>query len=558
MNGCRWHLNCSGRIDIEIATSLDINSDVVDNTPRCDRTLNTGIPSDLSTGETDLVSDPAAAPAASPSPNASNNIATSNGRNSVESPAQCSTGPTTYHPDGSLRDQPSKPGAFRARVLKGSTITVIGFGIGQALRFASSLVLTRLLVPEAFGFMSLSYALLEGLAMFSAMGEGPAVLRDKRGDDPDFVNTAWTVQVLRGNYLFLAACLLAWPMSRLYGEPLLTSLIPVIAITCLLEGFYSSAILTARRHLSLGRLTLMMLIAQVVGIATTIVLAYVYRTVWALVAGQLVEFSMRLVLSHTFLSGIPPRFRWEQNALRTLRELGKWIFLSSILEFIARQTDRLLLAYYVELVTLGIYAMAMNLCEPFAQLNMQMARNVFMPMLSRTHRDAPARLSEVFYKARLGVDAMLLPALGFIGACGPQIVDILYDDRYLAAGWMLQILCLRTAVRCLFEPSSAVCVAFGKPKYVTASRFVRAIMIVTAIPAGWFFGGLEGLVWCTVFAELAVVFVLWYGQWKLGVFHPFRESLAFLMTAAGWSAGVAALHFGLFDGIYTLLHLPWR
>ncbi|MGE3316622.1 MAG: oligosaccharide flippase family protein, partial [Planctomycetaceae bacterium] len=433
--------------------------------------------------------------------------------------------------------------------------TIFGFGAGQVLKLVSNLILTRLLMPEVFGFISLSYALLEGLAMFSAMGEGPAILRDKRGDDPDFVNTAWTVQVLRGNYLWLAACALAWPMARLYDESLLLRLVPVIGLTCVLEGFYSSSILTAKRHMRLGRLTAMTLIAQVAGIVTTISCAYIFRSVWALVGGALVEVSATLILSHTFLRGISSRFRWEKAALRTLFELGKWIFLSSMLEFIARQTDRLLLGYYVDMATLGIYAMAFNLSEPFARLNMQMARNVIMPALSRTHRDAPARMAEVFYKARVGVDAMHLPALGFVAATGPQIVDLLYDDRYLAAGWMLQVLCLRTAVRCLFEPSSAVCVASGTPKFVTLSRFVRALMIVIAIPIGWWYGGLHGVVWSTVVAEIPVLFVLWFGQGRLGVFNPVREMLAFALMLAGWMAGVWTVWIGTFDLFQRLVQI---
>jgi O-antigen/teichoic acid export membrane protein len=498
----------------------------------------------IAVGVKESVSDSAVVPPASGSSTASRSSDTARDTSNGSAPA--------------APPKPPPPGTLKSLVLKGSAITLVGFGSGQVLRLFSNLILTRLLVPEAFGFMSLSYALLEGLAMFSAVGEGPAIVRDKRGDEPDFVNTAWTVQVIRGNYLWIAACILAWPMSLLYGEPLLVQLVPVVGFTCVLEGFYSSSIHLARRHMSLGRLTFALLVAQFAGIFAMVSCAFVFRTVWALPVGGLVENATMLLLSHFYLPGIPSRFRWEKDALRALRELGKWIFLSSMLEFIARQSDRLLLAYYVEMATLGIYAVAVNLSEPIARLNMQMSRNVMMPALSRTHRDAPERMAETFYKGRLGIDAMHLPILGFISAAGPRIVELLYDNRYLAAGWMLQVICVRTAIRCFFEPSSAACTALGAPKYVTLSRFVRASAIILAIPIGWRVGGLEGMIWGTVLAEVPTLCMFWFAQWKLAIFKPVRELLAFLLLGAGWITGELAVRFGMFDQLRHLVDLLLR
>jgi len=422
--------------------------------------------------------------------------------------------------------------------VRGSVVTLFGFGSAQVLRLASNLVLTRLLFPEAFGFMSLSYALLEGLAMFSAVGEGPAIVRDKRGDDPDFLNTAWTVQTIRGCYLWVAACALAFPLAHFYDKPLLMQLVPVVGFTCVLEGFQSTAIHAVKRSMALGRLTLINLISQLAGIAAMIAWAWFHPTVWALPVGGLVSSALLLVLSHACLPGIRNRFRWERESLRTLRDFGKWIFLSSILEFIARQSDRFLLGYYVEMATLGIYATAVNLAEPAARLNMQMSRNVILPALSRTFRETPKRVKNAYYRARLGIDALHLPLLGFLAGAGQIVVDFLYDERYASAGWMLQILCVRTALRCILEPSASVCVAMGAPRYVTLARLVRAMVIVVAIPAGWHYGGgLPGVVWGVSLAELPVLLVALGSQARLGVLSLPREALAFGLMGAGWLVG---------------------
>ena len=81
------------------------------------------------------------------------------------------------------------------------------------IRFARSLILTRLLFPEAFGLMTLVGAVMYGLAMVSDAGIAAAIVRDKRGDDSDFLDAVWTLQVCRGLLLWGGACALAYPLA---------------------------------------------------------------------------------------------------------------------------------------------------------------------------------------------------------------------------------------------------------------------------------------------------------------------------------------------------------
>jgi hypothetical protein len=81
-----------------------------------------------------------------------------------------------------------------------------------------NLILTRLLFPEAFGLMALVQVFLSGLQMFSDIGIQTSVIRSKRGEDPAFLDTAWTVQVLRGGLLWLGCLGIAGPAAAFYEE----------------------------------------------------------------------------------------------------------------------------------------------------------------------------------------------------------------------------------------------------------------------------------------------------------------------------------------------------
>jgi O-antigen/teichoic acid export membrane protein len=101
-----------------------------------------------------------------------------------------------------------------ARALQGGALTGGAYAVAQGARLVSNLILARLLFPEAFGIMALVTVVLVGLAMFSDAGIGPAISQNARGDDADSLNTAWTINVLRGAVLWGAAWALAHPWRR--------------------------------------------------------------------------------------------------------------------------------------------------------------------------------------------------------------------------------------------------------------------------------------------------------------------------------------------------------
>src|SRR2546421_9862010 len=98
----------------------------------------------------------------------------------------------------SLRARISLPaGGLRARVLRAGGWTVAGFALSQAVRFAANLMMTRLLVPERFGVMTIATMVMDGLALFSDVGLRQSVVQSRRGREAAFLNAARTIQGAR-------------------------------------------------------------------------------------------------------------------------------------------------------------------------------------------------------------------------------------------------------------------------------------------------------------------------------------------------------------------------
>ena len=93
---------------------------------------------------------------------------------------------------------------------------VAPMGVGVALRLGTNIVLARLLAPEIFGLMLVVNMLRTGTELLSDIGIGQSVVRSKREPDHAFLDTAFTIQLLRGAVLTLVMVALAYPLAVLY------------------------------------------------------------------------------------------------------------------------------------------------------------------------------------------------------------------------------------------------------------------------------------------------------------------------------------------------------
>lgn len=441
-------------------------------------------------------------------------------------------------PDAASASLQSDGEAFKKAAWRGSTITLLGQGASAVIRVGANLVITRLLVPEHFGVMALVNVFLIGLHLFSDIGVGPNIIQSPRGDEPAFLNTAWTVQVIRGGALWICSCLLAWPLAHFYGKPELVLLIPVAGLSAVFGGFESTRLFTQNRHLAFMRVNALDLGAQVASVAVMIVSAYVLRSVWALVISGLVSSLLRTVLSHTILPGQPNRFAWEPAARRSLFDFGRWIFVSTSVTFLASQSDRLVLGKLVPVEELGLYAIAANLAAMPAQVIYQVTQKVFYPLLATALRNETHDAGTIL-RARARLLVLLAPAIALGVAMAPPVVALLYDPRYVRVGGLTSLLSIGTWLGTVASSYSIMLLAAGHPKELSFGYALKVALflgLAFLVAPRW---GTPGLALLVALSELGFFVVV-----MLGVRNRLR--LVDLRADLGTTAlGAAAVGFFL-------------
>ena len=333
----------------------------------------------------------------------------------------------------------------RLLVLKGGVWTLFGFGSNQVLRLLSNLLLTHLLAPDIFGLMALVSIFITGLQMFSDLGIGQCIIQNPRGDEPQFLNTAFSMQIIRGVFLWLASCALAYPFSLIYNQSGLFYLIPIASLSTVIAGFANTAIWSLTRHVQLGKVIILNTLSNFVGVGVSIIWALVHPTVWVIVGGNLAMVTCECIGSH-FLLQSRNWPQWDLNARKSILGFGKGIFLSSATWFLAGQAERLILGRFVSLAWLGVFSIALLLAESVSNAFQEVISRAIFPTIAKSLRENRVQALRQHEKMRWAVLLTTITLAILIIAAAKPIVGLVFNAKYQEASWMIQILILRTVI----------------------------------------------------------------------------------------------------------------
>jgi O-antigen/teichoic acid export membrane protein len=300
------------------------------------------------------------------------------------------------------------------------------------------------------------------------------------------------MQIIRGFVLAIIACILAYPISIFYDAPVLFPLLCLVGLTSAIRGFQTTGYATMNRKLQLGLLTNIELAARLLGIVTMVVWALISPTVWSLAAGGIVNAFMLVALAHITINTHPHRLCWDRECVSELFGFGKWIFITSILTFIAQSGDRFLLPVLFEFKDLGFYSLAIGLVMIPVLIMKRLSSKVLFPAYAELHnREDPDKLNAMITRfAKISFPVYLFPIT--LLALGPWIISVMYDDRYQNAGTMTSILAVGGYFAILRASQAGILLAVGKSKlamYIQLGKTVTYIVGGILLAEEW---GLDG------------------------------------------------------------------
>ena len=423
---------------------------------------------------------------------------------------------------------------------------VMDYGGAMSLRVANSVILTHLLMPEFFGLMTIVSTIVTGISLLSDIGLSSSVIQSSRGDDTNFLNTAWTIQLLRGLGIFTIALLMAWPMSLIYHDSRLIGLMAALGLNIIISSLNSTNMLSMARHMGVRRLFLLDITTQLFGLIVTASVAWFYKSVWALVVGTILSTVYKLVLSHNkwMLPGIRNKLHWDKDCVHDLVHFGKWILMATALFFFASTADKLIMGKYISFALLGVYGVAYSVSDIPRQVINAFSTRVGFPFIAKLLHLPKDEFRRTFLRYRFLTLLAGAGLLVLVVHLGGWLVTRVYDSRYTAASWMVPVLAIGLWHTLMYATTNPVLLSLGKSKYGAFGGGAYFVAIITLIPIGFHFAGMFGAVVAVAAGDFPLYVVLAVGASREGV-STWRQDLqataAFLLLlGAGFAIRMAA------------------
>jgi len=431
--------------------------------------------------------------------------------------------------------------------------TAIALVTTQILRFVTTIVLARLLVPELFGLVAMANTTIHIISVIREFGLGSAYIQRKiRGEEDARLaaNTTFYVLCMVNAVMFFAAWFLAPYAALFFNEDKLVDVIRVLILSLILDAIVTTAGVVLRKKLEFGKYAVSEIIGRISYSAVSISLALLGFGVWSLVFGQLASQVIRAGVSLK-LSGWRPALEFSTKIARELFSFGKYLWGFSILSALGDSLDRIIIGRWLGAANLGIYGLALNLSKlPATQISWMINRIAF-PALSRIQDDKEA-LRRVFLKTLNHVAPISLPVGLGLSATSDVLVATLYGENWADAAPVLKVLAVYGAALSLSSLTGPVFKAIGKPKVLLYTSVLHhALMVVLLIILARY--GIVAIAWAVLIPLLvssAIAFVLvarYLGLQARDILEPLLRSgsaalfMFFSIRAVIWSADASSI-----------------
>ncbi|MCW2410662.1 lipopolysaccharide biosynthesis protein [Sphingobium sp. B8D3A] len=396
--------------------------------------------------------------------------------------------------------QSAPTSSVTTRLVKGAGWVMTAQVIINLVSFASSIVLARLLMPEDFGLVAIALGVSAVVTALTSMPLSEALIQINDIEDDHF-HSAFTLGFIRAMMLTLLLAGAAWPVAALYEDSRLAPIMLLLAVQAFIGGFYSARWPMIQKQLSFAPDAIAGVVTRVATMLASVVIAYLYRSYWAIVAPLVLMQLLSVVITHLYAPYLP---RLRLSKVREIWSFSIWMTFSSVLTTVNARIDSLVLGGVLGQREVGFYSYADEKARmPTRELSTPLIRLLF-PGLTAVRHD-PARLAAAYQRTLTVIFAVCVPAGAGFGLVADMFVHVLLGPKWIEIIPIMQVLAFTFAFENLVTATAPLAMAMG----ATRALFVRDLMTfafrVPLIITGLLLFGITGLLGARVLSTLASV-----------------------------------------------------
>jgi O-antigen/teichoic acid export membrane protein len=389
-----------------------------------------------------------------------------------------------------------------SRVIRGAGWSFAGKGIVYIFDVARLIVVARMVSPRDFGLYGITMLALAVLEAFTETGFNAALIQKQQSVE-DYLDTAWTVQAIRGIVLTLVLFVLSPLIGSFFHEPRVTDILRVLCLTETVKGVSNVGIVYFRKTLRFERQVLYEVPAAAVGLVVTGGLAILLHSVWALVWGTLATWTARCILSYV-LHPYRPRIRLNRSRGVGLFQFGRWVMASNTVVLLATQGGDAVAGRILGATALGIYQVTYRLANTVATQITHTISGVIFPAFA-TIQDERFRLGRAYIETFHLTCLLTVPFACLIGVFAPFVLQALLGPQWVAGTTCLRVLAIAGLIRSMTATNGPLVYAVGHPKVAFLQDLIRALVVLPGAFALGHLYGIEGVAFAVCVSLIACV-----------------------------------------------------
>jgi lipopolysaccharide exporter len=384
----------------------------------------------------------------------------------------------------------------KKKLILGAAWTILGRWTTRGLGLISTMILARFLLPSDYGIVSMAMLVVALLQAMVDFGATSALLR-KKEVARDEIDSAWTLRLIQ-HLLIATLILILSPFSIYYfHEPRVQYVLWAVSVCIAVSGAGNIGMVLAQRNFQYSLEFKLNLIGKVLGVVTSVVLAYYLRDYRALVGGMATGYLSGCVLSYVMH---PYRPRWNTSKISEIWAITKWLMFAGVGGQILRRGDEFIAARMGTSEEFGLYSVGSDFGQmPTAEVGPAMLR-ALLPVLASMKGSIEEVNAAVLKTLSTGVAITLPIGLGFAAIAVP-VTKIVLGENWLSAAPFVAGFSLVATISGLASPLNVLLLLRGKTATQSAIAWTEFVVFVLAAAILMQSQTLIGLVWARILSS---------------------------------------------------------
>ncbi len=354
----------------------------------------------------------------------------------------------------------------------------------QIIQFIVSIVLARILAPEAYGTIVLVLVFSQILQVFVDSGLGNALIQKKDADDLDFSSVFW-FNVVWCLVLYALMFFCAPLIASFYNDESLTAVVRVLCLMVVVSGLKNVQQAYVSRTMQFKRFFWATLGGTLVSAAAGISIAVLGGGVWALVAQKLVNLAIDTTVLW-FTVKWRPKFMFSLKRLKGLFSYGWKLLASALIDTIYNNLRQLIIGKFYSKSDLAFYNQGKQFPNMIVTNINTSIDSVLLPTMSKA-QDDPARVKQMTRRAIKTSTYIMAPLMMGLAFCADTIVPLILTEKWLPCVPFLRIFCITYMFYPIHTANLNAIKAMGRSDLFLILEIIKkAVGLVVMLSTIWF------------------------------------------------------------------------